>query len=58
VPRLAGGVLCAIASILLLLSSVYMSAGNAEGGGAALILLVGLGLLLAALQSLGRSRLG
>lgn len=47
--RLAGAVLCVAASLLLLLSSVYLFAR--EGRGLPL-LLVGVGLLLAAVKSL------
>ena len=51
-PRLAGAVLCAVASLLLLLSSAYLFMGEAAGWGAGLLLLAGLGLLLTAVRSL------
>jgi hypothetical protein len=57
-PRLAGGVLCAAASVLLLLCSAYLLRGDAGGAGALPVLLVGLGLLVAAVKSLGARRLG
>jgi len=53
-PRLIGAGLCASASLLLLLSSFCLFARDGHGRGAALLLLVGLGLLLAAMKSFGR----
>ena len=49
---MAGGILCAAASLMLLLSAVRLFAGEAGGWGGGLVLLVSLGLLLAALKSL------
>jgi membrane-bound ClpP family serine protease len=53
-PRLIGAGLCASASLLLLLNSFYLFARDGHGWGAVLLLLVGLGLLLAAVKSFGR----
>lgn len=51
-PRLAGAVLCAVASFMLLLSSVRLYAGEAGGWWAALLLVIGLWLLWVAVRSL------
>jgi hypothetical protein len=53
-PRLFGAVLCAAASVLLLLSSLYLYAAGRDGGAVVPLLLFGLGLLLAALRSFRR----
>jgi hypothetical protein len=54
-PRLAGAGLCAASSLLLLISSLYLFAREGGGWGAAgLLLLVGLGLMLAAVKSFRR----
>lgn len=50
-PRLAGAILCSVAALLLLLSSAFLYAFEAGGWGPGLLLLTGLGLLLAALKS-------
>ena len=52
-PRFAGAVLCAAASFLLMLCSVRLFADEGFGPGAGLLLLAGLGLLMAAVKSLG-----
>lgn len=57
-PRLAGAVLCGAASLLLLICSVQLFVGESGGWGAGLLLVAGVGLLLAALKSVrshGRS---
>ena len=54
--RLTGAVLCASASLLLLLISVNQYAKGAGVRAAALPLVVGLGLLWAAVKSFGRRR--
>jgi len=51
-PRLFGAVLCAAASLLLLVSSLHLYVDGRGGGAAALLLFVGLG--LAAVKSFGR----
>ncbi|HEX8285013.1 MAG TPA: hypothetical protein VF588_16750 [Pyrinomonadaceae bacterium] len=56
VPRLAGAVLCAAASLLLLVSSAQMFAGEAAGWGAGLLLVAGVGLFVAALKSVRSPR--
>jgi hypothetical protein len=56
--RLAGAVLCATASLLLLGGSLYMFTGEGTSLGAVLLLLVGLGLLAAAVKSFKASELG
>jgi hypothetical protein len=50
-PRFAGAVLCAAASLLLTLCSVRLFAYEGLGLSAGLLLLVGLGLLAAAVKS-------
>jgi hypothetical protein len=50
-PRLAGAVLCAAASLMLLLSSVHLYAGEAGVWGAGLLFLIGLWLLWVAVGS-------
>jgi hypothetical protein len=52
-PRFAGAVLCAAASLLLMLCSVRLFADEGFGLGAGLLLLAGCGLLMAAVKSLG-----
>ncbi|HEY0172500.1 MAG TPA: hypothetical protein VGB98_15870 [Pyrinomonadaceae bacterium] len=52
-PRLAGAVLCAAASLLLLACSAHLFAGEAGGWGAGLLLVAGVGLLAASLKSVG-----
>jgi hypothetical protein len=49
-----GTFLCAAASLLLLISSIYLY--TAGSGGWGFVLLVGLGLLFAAAKSFGRRR--
>ncbi|MDT5272352.1 MAG: hypothetical protein QOH49_4538 [Acidobacteriota bacterium] len=57
--RLAGAVLCGVAALLLLLCSFHMFAGGVSGWGPGLLLIVGAGLGLAAVKSIGeRRRLG
>ena len=56
--RLTFGWLCAAASALLLLCFVLLLRGDAGGASAAPVLLVGLGLLAAAVKSFRASRLG
>jgi hypothetical protein len=50
-PRLAGAALCAASSLLLLVCSVQLYAGGAGGWGVGVLLVAGVGLLLAALKS-------
>ncbi len=50
-PRVAGAVLCGAASVLLLVCSVHLFAGEAGGWGAGMLLVAGLGLMSAALKS-------
>lgn len=45
--------MCGAASVLLLVCSVHLFAGEAGGWGAGLLLVAGLGLMLAALKSVG-----
>ena len=52
-PRFAGAVLCAAASLLLMLCSVRLFADEGFGLGTGLLLLTGLGLLMAAAKSFG-----
>jgi hypothetical protein len=52
-PRFAGAVLCAAASLLVMLCSVRLFADEGFGVGAGLLLLAGLGLLMAAVRSVG-----
>lgn len=52
-PRFAGAVLCAAASLLLLLCSVRLFADEGFGLSAGLLLLAGFGLLMAAMKSFG-----
>jgi hypothetical protein len=52
-PRAVGTLLCATASLLLLVCSVYLFAEEGHGWGGVLLMAVGLGLLLAALKSRG-----
>lgn len=54
-PRLAGAVLCAAASFLLMLCSVLLFADEGLGLSAGLLLIVGLGLLMAAGKQSGQS---
>lgn len=57
-PRLAGAVLCGAASLLLMVCSVHLFAGEAGGWGAGVLLVAAVGLMLAALKSVrwpGRS---
>lgn len=51
-PRLAGAVLCAAASFLLMLCSVHLFADVGFGLSAGLLLLAGVGLLAAAVKTL------
>lgn len=53
-PRRAGAILCAAASLLVLLSSLYLFAAKGVGGAVVLLFIVGLGLLAAAVKSIGR----
>jgi hypothetical protein len=46
--------LCGAASLLLLVCSVHLFTGEAGGWGAGLVLFAGVGLLLAALESVRR----
>jgi hypothetical protein len=55
-PRLAGAVLCAAASFMLMLSSVRLYAGEAGFWGAGLLLLIGLWLLWVAVRTLRSAR--
>jgi hypothetical protein len=50
--------LSGVASVLLLVASVLLLKGDAGGAGAAPVMLVGLGLLVASLRSLKARRLG
>ncbi|MET0626052.1 MAG: hypothetical protein ABW250_24170 [Pyrinomonadaceae bacterium] len=52
-PRVAGAVLCGAASLLLLVCSVHLFTGEAGGWGAGVLFVAGLGLMLAALKSVG-----
>lgn len=56
--RVAGAVLCAAASVLLVAGSFYLFAGEGTSPGAVLLLLVGLGLLAAAVRSFRASEQG
>lgn len=56
--RRTWGVLCAVASVLLLLCFIFLLTGDAGGAGAAPLLFVGLGLLVAAVKSFKVRRLG
>src|SRR5215204_2485417 len=53
-PRLAGAVLCAAASLMLMLCSVGLFADGGLGWSAGLLLLAGVGLLAAAVNHSGR----
>ena len=55
-PRMAGAILCAAASFMLLLSAVGLYAGEAGVWGAGLLLLIGLCLLWVAVRSLRSPR--
>jgi hypothetical protein len=51
------GVLCAVASLLLLLCFIFLLTSDAGGASAAPVLFVGLGLLAAAVKSFRARRL-
>ena len=53
-PRLFGAVLCAAASLLTLVSALYLFAAGGGGRAALPLLIVGLGLGLAAIRTFGR----
>ncbi|HVF43855.1 MAG TPA: hypothetical protein VM936_12620 [Pyrinomonadaceae bacterium] len=52
------GVLCASASVLLLLCAAYLLSRDAAGAGVAPVFLIGVGLLAAAVKSFKARRLG